>query len=764
MTDFFSRAAGTDTLAPGQESPGAPPTDYFSRAAGTDKLAQPETTSAPTDPNATPDASTWLGRRLQDVQGKQDPRYKDLPALQDALLAEKSTDVTRPMALSALGNSSDAQLGDIAKKQLGDRYLGADKDANGYDIVHYKGADGQAKSAYVNKPGLDTNDLGRAGTAAVPYMLESTAIGKIAKGLPLAVRAIGQASGAGLTSLLEDAGQWLLGSQQDVDVPKAMLTAAGAGVAEPVVAGLSALARNVITIPGLFDAKAGDLTAKGAAVAKSAGIDPAELSAEAKKVFASTYAKSADAAEAATRSNVEPFGIPATKGQISKDPYLLTQEEGMRRRLYGEQAQGVMRAFDEEQRQAVRNSALSDKPGAIGGMIAPGRNAAVSPLDANPATLGASIKQGLTTARQTADDLESQAWDKVGDLTATDKALSVLPDVLDKRLTDVHIDAEVTPAAAKMAKELDRFVSGEAPEQVAKVLKNNPVKTVDQMRRRLLAFSRAADTGEDKRAAGALYDGFNDWIVEAAKQNMLNGDPNAAVQMITSRGISKQVHQIFEPSQGGRLTPAGRRMAEIMDKADSPEGIVNSLLGSSGSRGVHQGTVDALGSIKTALDKFAPADVAKSTWDDIRLAYWTRQVLGKDGKELGPKAMLGNIDKALSGERSIVQKLYGPGEIKQIIRFKQALEKITYLPPNASGSGYTTASFIKEGVQKIWAALGLNTRLGQTVLEYSGLPSKYGAATARAAVNQTVKAIPPNLAPVTSPLAAAYAKDRSGQQ
>jgi hypothetical protein len=719
--------------------------------------------AATPNPAAEPDADTWLRRRGQDIMGKQDPRFKGLPALQDALLQEGSTDVTRPMALSALANSSDAQLGDIAKRALGDRFIGVDKDANGYDVIRYRGKDGSEKSAYVNQPGLDVNDLGRAATGSLPFLATGGAIGAVTKAAPILLQGAAQAVGAGATSVAGDIAQVPMGSEQGIELPKAGAASVFAGAAPPLIAAVSALARRMVTIPSLFDKSAGKLTPKGESVAKSAGIDPAQLSAEAQKTFAKSYAMSGDAATAATRSSVEPFGIPATKGQVSKDPFLLTQEEGMRRRLYGENAQDVMRTFDVEQSLAVRDAALGSKPQSVTAAIAPNRRPVASPQDANPMVLGQSVRDGAMAARNAARDAESAAWDAVPAMSATKDAMDILPASINARLTDVVVDAEVTPVSAKMAKELDGFISGETPQAVAKVLQNNPVKTVDQMRRRLLSISRGAGTPEDARAASALYDGFNDWIDEAASRNLLSGDAGAAAALKTARGFTREVREIFAPSVAGRASPAAKRLAGVLEKADSPEGVINQLLGSTGSRGVDSGAVGALTNLKTALDRFAPKDVAKSTWDDVRLAYWVRLVQGRTGEILGPQAISSNIKNALSSQQSVVRTLYTPVEEKTIREFARALDVIAYKPPNASGSGYTAASFAKEGIMKFFSAFGLQSRLAQTVIELTGVPKAYGTAAARAAVNQGVVARPPNYAGAGGAAGAAYGRDQNGR-
>lgn len=276
-------------------------------------------------------------------------------------------------------------------------------------------------------------------------------------------------------------------------------------------------------------------------------------------------------------------------------------------------------------------------------------------------------------------------------------------------------------------------------------------------------MSRGASTPEDARAASSIYDGFNDWIDAAAAQNLLAGNAGVAAQLKIARGFTKEMREVFAPSLAGKATPAAKRLAAVMDKADSPEGVINQLFGSVGSRGVDQGSVGALTNMKSALDRFLPADVAKSTWDDVRLAYWVRLVQGRNGDMLGPQAVMNNIKSALSQQQSVVRSLYTPAEETTIREFVRALETIAYKPPNASGSGYTAASFAKDFVQRLFGAFGLQSRLAQTAIELSGLPKAYGTAAARSAVSQSVKARPPNYAPAATALGATYARERSGR-
>ena len=56
------------------------------------------------------------------------------------------------------------------------------KDANGYEIIEHRGPDGKPAMAYVNKPGLDFNDVSRGVVGAVPYVASGGALGSMGKG------------------------------------------------------------------------------------------------------------------------------------------------------------------------------------------------------------------------------------------------------------------------------------------------------------------------------------------------------------------------------------------------------------------------------------------------------------------------------------------------------------------------------------------------------------------------------------------------------
>jgi len=786
LTDYFSLATGLDkigasqTSASASASPGlkggigdryddfgnlrtsdaAPviqPVDYFAKATGLDKIGAPS--ESPTiDPNATPDAPTWLGRRVQDIEGKQDPRFKDVGTVFDQFRGE----LRGPTATAATFGAGDEAMADIVQKNLGDKFIRREKDANGYDIFVTKGPDGKEQKGYLNKPGLDLEDVARAGYGSLPYLAVGGVTGKVLQGAGMGLRAAGQFIANGATSLAGDVGNMVQGSEQGIDIPKAGVVGTFGAAAEPVSSVVGSMFRRFWIIPGLIDKSSGQLTAKGIAAAKEAGVDPTQISPDFAKAFAQSMATTGDPAAAATQAGLDRFGIPATRGQITKDPYLLTQEEGMRRRLYGQGAQDTMLGFDRGQQDAIKRSALgSDGTSAsppipsapsqgIGEQLNPGRQPGANPNDIQPATLGNSVQDAIQGARQNAARQESLLWDdKVKDLSATPKALNNLRPHISSALAD---ETAFTPTGQKMAEAIGEFAEGTAPTVEAGGVQLKPIKSVDQMRRHLGKLVGSAEDGSDKHQAGKIYDAFNDWIGDSASKALLDGDPAAAMQIVKARGFTKSVRELFQPrAKDGTLTPSGNRISKILDngKADSGEAVIDTILGSGGSTRITGGTVGAVTNIKKALDTFADPAAGKQAWDDIRLAYWSRLVLDKSGKLYGPTAIQSNLNRAFHGQSSLMQALYSPLEMRSMREFELAISAVAYKPPNASGSGYTAASFIKDGLMKIVDSFGLGGP-ARAALKGFGIEDAFGAAAAKQAVQKIVRPIRPNLAPITT--------------
>lgn len=693
---------------------------------------------------------SWWQRNIAGVRQPGDEKTS-------SVYEQFTDDLTSPTATAAMLGASDAQMGDIVAQSLGDRVIRREKDPNGYEVFVTRGQDGQEQRGYLNKPGLDTQDVWRGFYGSVPYLATGGAIGAATKAAGvtnLGVNALLQGAGAGATSVAGDVAQIPMGSQQFVEGGKAAV-ATGLGAAGPLVsAGAGELWRRFVTVPSLYDKAAGRLTPKGVEAARSAGLDPDIIEKSAAEEFASAFSRTGDAQAAATQANVKPFGIPVTRGQVTKDPYILTQEEKMRRRLYGEGAQQVITDLDRQQQQAIRGVVLGPSapgetvPNNIPGMLAPKRAPGAVEADASPQVLGESVRSGAKSAVTRAEAQARSLWKGTGDLAATPEALKTLPDSINAALKD---DTALTEFGKKALETLDRFVKGDIPEQGVGDFKIKPGASVDAIRRELGRIVGDAPDGSDKFQAGKIYDAYNDWIETAAKNALLSGDSAAAMKLVKARGFTRELKALIEPKDAaGNRTPAGQRLAKLFDngKADSGEAVVDAILGSAGSQKPTQGAVGALRNVKQLLDKFATPETASSTWNDIRLAYWSRMVQRKTGDLHGPQAMLSNLKTAFTSQKTIMDTLYSAEEQRQMKRLIGALDVVAFKPPNASGSGYTAAEAMNGAIASVLDTIGLGR-------VYRASVGKYGIgdslSTVRAREYATKAAGParrPNLTPL----------------
>lgn len=740
--------------------------DWFSELNGA-AASQPQSV-APEAPQ-----ESWGQWIKNSVKGRQDPREAGTGTVFDQFRAE----LGNPTANAAIFGADDAGMGDIIQKSLGERFIRREKDANGYEVMVTRGQDGQEQRGYVNKPGLDLQDVSRAVYGSLPYIGTGGAAGAALKTSGVGVNALAQAGAAAVTSVGGDIGSGIQGSEQGVDPVKAG-TMAAFGAAGPV-AGVAAgaLWRKFVTIPGLIDKSTGQLTARGIDAAKNAGIDPADITPDFAKYFAKTFAETGNAKEAAVRADATQFGIRVTQGQATKRKDLLHTEEAVRWGKYGDKARSEQEVFDILQRDELRHAAMGGNPSAtnpsIGALVAPHRKNSYGLSGSAPKPLGEDIQSALQSARQAAGKLEDDAWKGATSLEIKPDAAKELPDILNAKLGGRIINERANPAAFEMAKEVERIIAGEAPEKAAGWIANSPTKNVDQMRRNLLELYKSASNDADKSASKAIYDGFNDWITIAAEKRLLSGNPEEALKLVNARGFTKEVRSIFEPGAAdGAKTAAARRIGAILDpaKIDSGEAVIRELFGSKGSRTVTQNGVMTLKNIKTAFDKFLPKNEASQAWNDVRLAYWSRLVTGKNGETMNPLQLSTTLKEAMTQQRSVMSTLFSPQEFTEIRRFSRAVDAIAYKPPNASSSSYGVDSFARAAFRSITNAITnaiMTNRAAGIVINTAanklGLADSYGSVMVRRALASGVKPVRPNVTPaITSAGHALYDGQRGG--
>lgn len=181
--------------------------------------------------------------------GQQQQPPEDLPST----FSQHTGDLALPGAAASLFGASDAQLADIMQKQLGDKFVrretahvggnnvqtGGPRSATGYkapedyQVMVTRGPDGQEQRSYVNKPGLDWEDVGRAAVGSLPFMATGGAAGAATAGRGLVAQSLALGGAGAATSAAGDVAQMPLGSEQGIEVPKALAYGAF-GAAAPI--------------------------------------------------------------------------------------------------------------------------------------------------------------------------------------------------------------------------------------------------------------------------------------------------------------------------------------------------------------------------------------------------------------------------------------------------------------------------------------------------------------------------------------------------
>lgn len=300
-----------------------------------------------------------IATRMRDaVYGKQDPAYAGIPSALSAI--DKQQGFSLSNEAGTLGRyalaASDKDLARMYAQQFGQDYVRTETDANGYPVIVYRDKTGQEAKAYVNKPGLDFEDVTRGVVGAIPFLKSAQAVNSLTKGAPLLGRAVVQGGEQGATSLAQDATGFMSGLTQPEpsDVLMKSGVAAAAGVGGEVVGSAANFAwRKLITEPKYYNRATGKLTPDGEAAARAAGIDPAEFTPQVAKDFAETFARNGNPEAAFRQAASNEAGIRRSLGELTGNREQLLREQQMRGGTYGTQAREAVENFDKLQRDDI---------------------------------------------------------------------------------------------------------------------------------------------------------------------------------------------------------------------------------------------------------------------------------------------------------------------------------------------------------------------------------------------------------------------------
>lgn len=722
---------------------------------------------------------TWVGRQMKGAgeitQGAyeaafpdRDPRYAETSGFTGEGLPLKDVSSIQRGKMSAAG-FEDKPYRQLVMKTLGDRIREVKTDEQGNEIVRYLGDDGKEYETYINQPGLDWQDVDRFISGSMPYVGAALLTSRI-PGLnrSLLTRAPAQGLAASSVSIGQD-----IGADQPIDLPKAGIAGLFGGAGE--VAGVAGQKLwRALFQPQYYDEATGALTKAGRREAERLGLNPDQVQGEmAQRLSQIRRAENPQAAAAGIESGE--FGIPTTKGQRTKDPDQLLTEEQMRRSLFGSGAREVISEFDTAQREAINRAA-----GDVRTQIAPGSSDDL-------AAAGQDIGEGLRSARKTSDAEVAAAWKEIEDLypvlsdtTTGNEARQMMTQDLRQKFDDLGFfpDEKLTPTAHQMMSEITDFSKNIPTNIPYEILgKTGRAPSIDNMRRRLLARYEGAAPGQDKAAARAIYNGFNDWIEDLSATQALRSSKgqfvkkDAGEKLAEARRITREQRQLFEPREGRKLTPAGKILTEIAENGDTPERIVQSVFGANVTAVPKAGTVDAIKHMKQVFSD------DPSRMDQVKAAYFLKMVTGKDGNMLSPTNLTKSVNQAFNNQKSVINELFTPEEQAFMRRFQKAVGTAAYTHPQPSGTSFALERFRQKrrnsGMQYTLRRLGTRATFQGNVWQGTmyhwlarTLPNIFGAqdaasrSMARKAIGQTID-FKPDQGWLLSAIAASHAASDS---
>lgn len=468
----------------------------------------------------------------------------------------------------------------------------------------------------------------------------------------------------------------------------AALGAAGGAIAVPLAAGLNKLGTtvgNFVRNRQLFNN--GQLTATGQRVLLSVGIDPATVGPDFQAYFAQQAARLADPNDARALAELNEFGIPALRPNVTGDVNDFADLTRVIRTGQGAPADAVRNAVD-AQRSAVRRAAENIATDMSGGNVADQGEAA------------AAVMQGLRTARDNARTTAQGAYAALeaagGGLRGTAvvnlaQEVGAQLNAMGRRLSD-----QLTPNARAALDDIQQMVAGAETGVV-------PFMSIERMRQnlvRLRANAYKGTLGQDQNAIDDVVRVFDEKVDNLLTTALTEGDANVIKGLAEgARNLWSQYRQTFMGRDAG-----SRFIQRMIDDDASPDQAVQWLFSANklGSGGFTSNIA------RQVRDVLGPDS---EQWNAIRQAAFRQLTMRAEGvSQPGPQQIRTSILEFVNGSRArdLSQVLFSEQERALMRRFATAVGRL--VPPegavNYSNTAYENARMVKGAFQALAGALG----------------------------------------------------------
>ncbi len=561
-------------------------------------------------------------------------------------------------------------IADIAVKTLSgidpDVKQGADKYGN--PTVTFEG-----QTYYVNAPGFSQADAFQL-LAQIGAFAPAARIGAAARGIFGRMLRTGILS-AGTSVGLDVVGQEL-GSEQPVDWMRAGATGAIGAAMEGLVPVAVSGWRQIFGNRKFFDPATGRLTEAGRQQAMEAGLDPMDMDRRLAEAFGRQVMDEPVPALAKTRAYEEAYGIPYTRGQQlaqAGDFEQIAREEGMRHGTRGAEAKSAMLATDELYR--ARTQEAIDK--------AIGRTARKAQETGEDVLTGVQAAQAAKKSR--VDELYDIAR-PVAEAAKVERGrfIGLYREVTDT-LEEFDLDPMLFPATNKILRNI-KGLSARKRGMTAPTLRK-----LETERRKIGSLINSATTKADKSAAIEAKAAFDKWLEREIDDILMSGDPTALASLKAARKEASEYFSLFTKQRGGRVNDEiGGVVEKLLYAEATPEQAMNYVLGA-GQLGKKQTATGVVKRLKGILGE------GSDGWEALKDAGWWKLTRDNQGQMKSPKMFVKAFDELYAGNKSLMDEMYTPTEIKTMKTVRDAIDmmKIPEHVRNPSGTAWTLLSFAR---------------------------------------------------------------------
>jgi hypothetical protein len=461
---------------------------------------------------------------------------------------------------------------------------------------------------------------------------------------------------------------------------------------------------------------------------RRAGIDDAQIG---NRLFAEVERRAGGqgaSPELANELAAGQLGIPLSRGQATQNMAAQQTEQTALRSGANPRANETATQFFNRQ-----NEAAQAARGQVGARL--GGDVADTPLDA-AAMAAQGIRSRAVDAKARATGLYDEAFSAPGDFApeAVRGIGTRIQQGLTSRADPIIIDDVTTPIATRAMRELDNIsnlriqnVADPAGQPAASEIVGVNMRGIDQARRRIQAYYRAAAPGSaDRRAMQAVIGEFDGQIEQAMSRGLFSGDDRALDALREARSAYRSYQTTFKPQGAG--DDVGQAMRRIIERDAQPQEVANLLYGQAkiGERGVSVRLAERLEGV---LGKDSPE------WAAIRQGLWQRLTSKPEGvTDFGPQAQGQRIAQFINGDgRALAQKLFSPDELRQMREYANVMGLIAPMRGAVNTSG---TAYIAPMVQRIQEKYlpGIMASIGTAAGFATG--GAFGAATGGAAGRQ----------------------------